>query len=49
MESERSYLTSHILLSRGCPGGAACELIPGEMPAEKRVTLAEAGIPAAAS
>ncbi|HJF15494.1 MAG TPA: Ykof family thiamine-binding protein [Enteractinococcus helveticum] len=47
--SERRHLTSHILLSRGCPGGAACELVPGELPAEKRVFLDKSGIPAAAS
>ena len=47
--SRRQHLTSHILLSRGCPSGAACELVPGELPAEKRVHLAEAGIPAVAS
>ena len=47
--SGRRHLTSHILLSRGCPGGAACELVPGEMPPEKRVYLDRAGIPAVAS
>ena len=47
--SQRRHLTSHILLSRGCPGGATCELIPGEIPAEKRVFLEKSGIPAAAS
>ena len=47
--SDRRHVTSHILLSRGCPGGAACELIPGELPVEKHVYLDEAGIPAAAT
>lgn len=47
--SQRRHLTSHILLSRGCPGGATCELIPGQLPTEKRVFLEKSGIPAAAS
>ena len=47
--SQRRHLTSHILLSRGCPGGATCELNPGQLPAEKRVFLEKSGIPAAAS
>lgn len=48
-ESNRQHLTSHILFSRGCPGEATCELIPGEVPAEKRVHLAKTGIEVAAA
>jgi len=47
--SERQHLTSHLLFSRGCPGEASCELIPGEIPAEKPVELDKTGIEAAAA
>ena len=47
--SGRKHLTSHLLFSRGCPGEASCELIPGEIPAEKPVELEETGIEAAAA
>lgn len=47
--SGRQHLTSHLLFSRGCPGEASCELIPGEIPAEKTVELAKTGIEAAAA
>lgn len=47
--SNRRHLTSHILFSRGCPGEATCELMPGEIPAEKRVHLAKSGLEVAAA
>lgn len=47
--SERQHLTSHLLFSRGCPGEASCELVPGDVPAEKSVELAKTGIEAAAA
>lgn len=47
--SGRAHLTSHLLLSRGCPGEAACELVPGEVPAEQPVTLESTGLPAVAA
>lgn len=47
--SGRAHLTSHLLFSRGCPGEATCELVPGEIPAEPDVQLAKTGIPAAAA
>jgi len=48
-ESNHQHLTSHILLSRGCPGEASCELIPGEIPAEKPVSLAKSELEVAAA
>jgi len=48
-ESNRQHLTSHILLSRGCPGEATCELVPGELPAEKPVHLAKSELEVAAA
>ena len=48
-ESNRQHLTSHILLSRGCPGEATCELVPGEIPAEKPVHLAKSELEVAAA
>lgn len=47
--SNRAHLTSHLLLSRGCPGEAACELVPGEVPAETHVDLELTGLPAVAA
>jgi len=44
MEADGQHLTSHILLSRGCPGEAACELAPGDIPADKPVFLARSGL-----
>src|SRR5690625_7424269 len=44
MEADGQHLTSHILLSRGCPGEAACELIPGDIPADKPVFLERSGL-----
>ena len=49
VESNGQHLTSHILFSRGCPGEATCELVPGEVPAEKRVHLAKSGLEVAAA
>jgi len=48
-ESNHQHLTSHILLSRGCPGEATCELVPGEIPAEKPVSLAKSELEVAAA
>ena len=48
-ESNRQHLTSHILLSRGCPGEATCDLVPGEIPAEKPVHLAKSELEVAAA
>ncbi|WP_022870379.1 YkoF family thiamine/hydroxymethylpyrimidine-binding protein [Yaniella halotolerans] len=47
--SNRQHLTSHLLFSRGCPGEATCELIPGEIPSEQTVTLERTGLEAAAA
>lgn len=47
--SERKHLTSHLLFSRGCPGEASCELIPGEISAEQPVELDKTGIEAVAA
>lgn len=44
MASGRRHLTSHILLSRGCPGEAECELVPGHILAEHPVHLAQSGL-----
>src|SRR5699024_3666645 len=44
MEADGQHLTSHILLSRGCPGEATCELVPGDIPADKPVFLARSGL-----
>ena len=48
-EANRQHVTSHILFSRGCPGEASCELVPGEVPAEQRVHLAKTGLEVAAA
>ena len=48
-ESNHQHLTSHILFSRGCPGEASCELVPGEIPAEKPVALAKSELEVAAA
>lgn len=47
--SNRQHLTSHLLFSRGCPGEATCELLPGEIPVEQTVTLEKTGLEAAAA
>ena len=47
--SNRQHLTSHLLFSRGCPGEATCQLIPGELPSEQRVAVEKTGLEAAAA
>lgn len=47
--SSRQHLTSHLLFSRGCPGEATCELVPGEIPGEQTVKLEKTGHEAAAA
>lgn len=47
--SNGKHLTSHLLLSRGCPGEATCQLVPGEIPAEKDIHLAKSGLEIAAA
>lgn len=49
LDSDGQHLTSHLLLSRGCPGETICQLVPGQIPAEKDVHLAKSGVIVAAA